>query len=244
MNDIFQLPIGDFFGQAKRDLSELLSSASHQPPTPPTPPASPSDANSPHPAEFGFYVSFRFDQSLQKTIGPDTWGLYLSESGIASLSNYLVSQGCNTTTAWDLAHDFIYRTLEIEYLADCTLTKFDHLAWLIGGNPAISSQLWKFLPDLREIGMSRAYEFIRKSTGSHSHESVAIKFMWPYPKNWKKEFAQFFISTCGNNLNGHVLWSNPAFSIEELTTTIKSLMVTSAPKKSPAGTALPVHYIP
>jgi hypothetical protein len=56
--------------------------------------------------------------------------------------------------------------------------------------------------------------------------------------------ANFFVEYFGNHANGHVLWPDPFFPVNDLLKTVTDLLVTTAPKKSPTGTALPVHYIP
>jgi hypothetical protein len=73
MTYIEQLPEGDLRLILGNQYETLLT-ASSQPPTPPippTPPVTPFDAYPPNPRDFGFYVSFRFDQFLQKKIGKE-----------------------------------------------------------------------------------------------------------------------------------------------------------------------------
>ena len=240
MTFIQQLPVEEFIRRMGGNLYETLLNASSQPPTPPTPPTTPFDAYPPNPNDFGFYVSFRFDQFLQKKIGPDSWGLYLSESGITSLSNYLISQGCNAATAWNVAHDFVLRTVEIQYLADCTLQKFDHFGWLFGGNPGLSAQMVRDLQGVADFGAVRAYQLIKPTLGEGSKEEEALR---PFKSSsWKSELAYFFLNWF-THLNGHIPSGVP-FSIDELVATIRKVLVTTTPKKSPIGTALPIHYIP
>ena len=241
MTFIQQLPVEEFIRRMGGNLYETLLNASSQPPTPPTPPTTPFDAYPPNPNDFGFYVSFRFDQFLQKKIGPDSWGLYLRESSIASLSNYLISQGCNAATAWNVAHDFVLRTVEIQYLADCTLQKFDHFGWLFGGNPGLSAQMVHALQGAADFGAFRAYQLTLNTFGKDSTEVLSLRTF--RSNHWKSEFAYFFLQWFSKNLNTHVASGVP-FSKEELVATIKDVLVDSAPKKSPIGTALPIHYIP
>lgn len=240
MTYVQQLPVEVFIRRMGGNLYETLLNASSQPPTPPIPPVTPFDAHPPSPHDFGFYVSFRFDQFLQKKIGPDSWGLYLSESGITSLSNYLISQGCNAATAWNVAHDFVLRTVEIQYLADCTLQKFDHFGWLFGGNPGLSAQMVRDLQGVADFGAVRAYQLIKPTLGEGSKEEEALR---PFKSSsWKSELAYFFLNWF-THLNGHIPSGVP-FSIDELVATIRKVLVTTTPKKSPIGTALPIHYIP
>ena len=241
MTFIQQLPVEEFIRRMGGNLYETLLNASSQPPTPPTPPTTPFDAYPPNPNDFGFYVSFRFDQFLQKKIGPDSWGLYLRESSIASLSNYLISQGCNAATAWNVAHDFVLKTVEIQYLADCTLQKFDHFGWLFGGNPGLSAQMVHALQGAADFGAFRAYQLTKPTLGEGSKEEEALR---PFKSSsWKSELANFFVLWFSKHLNAHVASGVP-FSIGELVATIRKVLVISAPKKSPIGTALPIHYIP
>ena len=240
MTFIQQLPVEELIRRMGGNLYETLLNASSQPPTPPTPPTTPFDAYPPNPNDFGFYVSFRFDQFLQKKIGPDSWGLYLRESSIASLSNYLISQGCNAATAWNVAHDFVLKTVEIQYLADCTLQKFDHFGWLFGGNPGLSAQMVRDLQGVADFGAVRAYQLIKPTLGEGSKEEEALR---PFKSSsWKSELAYFFLNWF-THLNGHIPSGVP-FSIDELVATIRKVLVTTTPKKSPIGTALPIHYIP
>ena len=241
MTFIQQLPVEEFIRRMGGNLYETLLNASSQPPTPPTPPTTPFDAYPPNPNDFGFYVSFRFDQFLQKKIGPDSWGLYLRESSIASLSNYLISQGCNAATAWNVAHDFVLKTVEIQYLADCTLQKFDHFGWLFGGNPELSVKMVRDLQGAADIGAIRAYQLTLNTFGKDSTDVLSLRTF--RSNHWKSEFAYFFLQWFSKNLNTHVASGVP-FSKEELVATIKDVLVDSAPKKSPIGTALPIHYIP
>ena len=241
MTFIQQLPVEEFIRRMGGNLYETLLNASSQPPTPPTPPTTPFDAYPPNPNDFGFYVSFRFDQFLQKKIGPDSWGLYLRESSIASLSNYLISQGCNAATAWNVVHDFVLKTVEIQYLADCTLQKFDHFGWLFGGNPELSVKMVRDLQGAADIGAIRAYQLTLNTFGKDSTEVLSLRTF--RSNHWKSEFAYFFLQWFSKNLNTHVASGVP-FSKEELVATIKDVLVDSAPKKSPIGTALPIHYIP
>ena len=241
MTFIQQLPVEEFIRRMGGNLYETLLNASSQPPTPPTPPTTPFDAYPPNPNDFGFYVSFRFDQFLQKKIGHDSWGLYLRESSIASLSNYLISQGCNAATAWNVAHDFVLKTVEIQYLADCTLQKFDHFGWLFGGNPGLSAQMVHALQGAADFGAFRAYQLTLNTFGKDSTEVLSLRTF--RSNHWKSEFAYFFLQWFSKNLNTHVASGVP-FSKEELVATIKDVLVDSAPKKSPIGTALPIHYIP
>ena len=243
MTYIQQLPVEEFIRRMGGNLYETLLNASSQPPTPPTPPTTPFDAYPPNPNDFGFYVSFRFDQFLQKKIGPDSWGLYLRESSIASLSNYLISQGCNAATAWNVAHDFVLKTVEIQYLADCTLTKFDHFGWLFGGNPGLSAKMVRDLQGAAEIGAARAYQLIKPTLGKGSKEEQTLRPFKFKSSSWKSELANFFVLWFSKHLNAHVASGVP-FSIGELVATIRKVLVISAPKKSPIGTALPIHYIP
>ena len=243
MTFIQQLPVEEFIRRMGGNLYETLLNASSQPPTPPTPPTTPFDAYPPNPNDFGFYVSFRFDQFLQKKIGPDSWGLYLRESSIASLSNYLISQGCNAATAWNVAHDFVLKTVEIQYLADCTLAKFDHFGWLFGGNPELSVKMVRDLQGAADIGAIRAYQLTKPTLGQGSKEEQALRTFKFKSSSWKSKFAYFFILWFDTHLNGHISSWDP-FSKEELVATIKDVLVDSAPKKSPIGTALPIHYIP
>ena len=240
MSNIQQLPVEVFTRRMGGKLYETLLNASSQPPTPPIPPVTPFDAHPPSPHDFGFYVSFRFDQFLQKKIGPDSWGLYLSESGITSLSNYLISQGCNAATAWNVAHDFVLRTVEIQYLADCTLTKFDHFGWLFGGNPQLSTQMVHALQNVAAIGAARAYQLTLKSFGKDSPEVLSLRTF--RSNQWKSDFAYFFLQWF-SSVNAYVL-NGGLFSMDDLMSTIKDVLVTTTPKKSPIGTALPIHYIP
>lgn len=244
MSEIHQLNIGEFFASHGQQLREVLTQAAGQPPTPPNPPTTfppPTDSFGPHPDEFGFYVSFRFDQSLQQSVGPNAWGLYLSESAISNLASYLVSEGCPTSSAWSVAHNFVYATIEIQYLADCTLTKIDQLAWLFGGNPQISARLLHELPGLSSIGMARGHKLCLKECGKNSPEELVLRMFRSL--EWTSEFAYFFLNLFASYMNGAAM-NGRAFSVKELVKVITDILVTKAPNKSPIDTALPIHYIP
>ena len=242
MQKRFQINIQEFF-LAQKGLKEAVLQAVGQPPIPPNPPNTNTSADSspPNPDEFGFYVSFRFDQSLQQVKGTNSWGLYLSKSAINSLANHLVMAGCSAKNAWEAAHEFVYRTVELEYLADCETIQFDHFEWLAGRNPAVFQYAWRELPRLRATGVAYATS---KFFSDKTLEASLLRSAFNSQKNWKEQLAHFFVELYGSYFNGHVLWPNPIFSIEELVKTVKKLVGSSAPKKSPIGTALPVHYIP
>jgi hypothetical protein len=246
MNGLTVINVEEFFTTSGKGLREVILTAKAQPPTPPPPPnlTTSDDSAPPDPYGFGFYVSFRVDQSLQQSAGPNSWGLYLSESAISDLARYLVSQGCPVNTAWEVAHEFVYRTVELEYLADCTLCKWDHLGWLHGHNPGVSIAVLPYLPELRRTGVRRARRMMSKVHGAKSLEAQSTRTLLDSRRAWETEYANFFVEYFGNHANGHVLWPDPFFPVKDLLKTVTDLLVTTAPKKSPIGTALPVHYIP
>lgn len=246
MSEIHQLNIEGFFTSHGQHLQEVLAQVAGQPPRTPNPPSTlpPASPFVPNPDDFGFYVSFRFDQSLQQTVGPNAWGLYLSESAISNLASYLVSEGCPTSSAWSVAHEFVLNALELEYLADCTLCKWDHLGWLHGHNPDVSRIAIQYLHMLKEVGIHRSRQLLGKARGQNSPEIHAVKTLLRSRMNWMTGYARFFVNFFGNNLNGHVLKNNSYFPIPTLMKTVSNLLVTKPPKKSPIGTALPIHYIP
>jgi hypothetical protein len=249
MYEIKMIKVEEFFASRWPELREIILQAVGQPPVPPS---TGIFANSlpPDPDDFGFYVSFRFAQSLQKLKGPNSWGLYLSKSAISRLADYLTTQGCPSSTAWDVAHEFVYRTVEIEYMADCAAVHFDHLEWLRGGNPALSGFVLHQFPELREIGVAFALSHIEKVYGTQSTEATLLRaginpLMKLDPREkWEKQLAYFFVELYGTRANTHVLGSNPAFPIEDLIKTVAKLIGKKPPKRSPIGGALPVHYFP
>jgi hypothetical protein len=246
MYEIEMINVEQFFARRGPELREIILQAAGQPPTPPIPPNTgiPANASPPDPDDFGFYVSFRFDQSLEKLKGPHSWGLYLSKSAISSIASFLTAQGCSPSIAWRIAHEFVYRTVEIEYMADCVAIHFDHLEWLRGGNPAISNFLLPQLHDLREIGIAYAHSCVQKEYRTQSKDTNLLQTAFNQGKKWKNQLARCFIEVYGTRFNAHVIWPNPAFPIKDLIRTVEKLIPASSPKKSPIGSALPVHYIP
>lgn len=239
--------ISEFFTAHGQGLGEIILSATGQPPTPPVPPHdnTSSDLCPPNPQDFGFYVSFQYDKSLQKLAGPNSWGLYLSKEKIVALASCLVTQGCSAATALETAHEFIKRTVEIEYLADCTFIKFDHIGWLYGSGGFPSQFGLGELPRLRDAGMARAHHFIVRGYGANSTEELVLRGLAPKPRDWIRQLSNFFLEFFHRGRNNGILVSNPLYDLKFLIDyTLKPMLVTATPKKSPIGTDLPVHYIP
>lgn len=168
--------------------------------------------------------------------------MYLSNEAISNLANYLTNQGCLPSTAWDIAHEFVYRTVEIEYIADCAAIHFDHLEWLRGGNPDFSKIVLHQFRDLKEIGLAYANSCIEKAYGTGSVAATLLQTK--SNKDWRNQLARYFAQIFGLHYNGHVVQPNSFFPIKDLIGTIKKLIGAGSPKKSPIGSPLPVHYIP
>jgi hypothetical protein len=96
------------------------------------------------------------------------------------------------------------------------------------------------LQNAAHIGAARAYQLTLKTFGKDSPEVLSLRTF--RSNQWKSDFAYLFLQWF-SSVNAYVL-NGGLFSIDDLMATIKDVLVTAAPKKSPIGTALPIHYIP
>lgn len=80
----------------------------------------------------GFYLSFRWSNSINEHLNRGAWGGFVSGEGTYALAAMLVEDGCGPEHAWDIAWDVAVAQVSIASVFDRALFNIEHLSWLLG----------------------------------------------------------------------------------------------------------------